>query len=136
MKRKDVERFSAVCRGFLRPRRACSISRLLLLSELWGGELSSLALERRLRHYGLVNPRVLLKEDAEGLIRRLERVDGVYWVLSERGRLVLTEAVRRMYNKPECVGSMEAAGGGDAQVAYQAELPLWRANDEGKELVC
>ena len=96
MKKEDVDRFSSVCRFFLRPRRPCSISRFLLLAELWGGELSSLALERRLKGYGLVNPRVLLNVSG-GLVHRLVREDGICWVLSERGEQVLTEAVRALY---------------------------------------
>lgn len=111
MKKEDVDRFSSVCRFFLRPRRPCSISRFLLLAELWGGELSSLALERRLKGYGLVNPRVLLN-DSGGLVHRLVREDGICWVLSERGEKVLTEAVRALYNDLE--GESRKGNKGDA----------------------
>lgn len=97
MKKGQIDRLSVICRSLLRTKRACSISRLLLMAELWEGPLSSLALERRMKAYGLTNPRVLLNGGGEGLVKRLELPDGIYWELSEHGRIVLTETVESMY---------------------------------------
>lgn len=89
-------RWGVLLRGLLRQNRECSLSKLLLLEELeeWGGELSSLALERRLKLKAL---RVLLADARrEGLIEvRQDKNDGKMWRLSEEGRRVLNDTKRR-----------------------------------------
>lgn len=97
MKSEHVDRFSVVCRSLLRTQRICSISRYLLMAELWEGPLSSLSLDRRMKAYGLKNPRVLLNKGAEGLVQKLHMPDGVYWQLTKRGRLVLKQAVEVLH---------------------------------------
>lgn len=83
-------KMKAVLRALLRQNRECSISMYLLLLELEEGELSSLALERRL---GIKAVRMLIHEAQDRQDRwityREEPGSGKMWRLTREGRNVL-----------------------------------------------
>lgn len=83
-------RLKNVLRALLRQTRECSISMYLLLLELDEGELSSLALERRL---GIKAVRMLIHEAQNRKDRwityREEPGSGKMWRLTKEGRGVL-----------------------------------------------
>ena len=86
-----------VLRALLRQNRECSLSMYLLLLELaHEEELSSLALERRLRLKGV---RTLIHDAQcrrERWIACREAPDGKFWRLTREGRAVLARLNARM----------------------------------------
>ena len=95
--------------GLLRPQRECSIGMYLLLLELYAdGELSSLALERRLKQAGLQNPRQYVHGAASnGWVRCIEHDDGKSWRLTATGNAVLAGVLRRLV----CTRAVKRASG-------------------------
>lgn len=95
-----------VLSALLRPRRDCSLSMYLLLLELYAdGELSAMAIERRLKLAGMTNPRQLF---AEGTMRRwivfAEDGDGKRWRLTSEGQAVVAGLLRRINCSQEVQG--------------------------------
>lgn len=90
-------KMKAVLRALLRQNRECSISMYLLLLELEDGELSSLALERRL---GIKAVRMLIHEAQDRRDRwityREEPGSGKIWRLTKEGRAVLNRMQKQM----------------------------------------
>lgn len=91
-----------VLSGLLRNQRDCGIGMYLLLLELagTGGPLSGLALVRRLKAVGMVNPRQeLTRGQVQRWIRAVDEVDGRKversWELTEAGRAVVAGVMRR-----------------------------------------
>ena len=104
----------------LRPRRACSISRLLMLAFLRSGEeVSSLALERRMRGVGVVNPRMVMRAD-DGFAVKVRREDGVYWRITGRGREELRK-LERFLRRDGVVPVLRSRGGAGAESGLCAE---------------
>lgn len=98
MKAAEREQLKRLLEALLRPQRACSIGMYLLLLELRSdGELSSLALERRLKQAGLKNPRQYVHGAASaGWVRCCEHEDGKCWVLTGAGHELVTGLMRRV----------------------------------------
>lgn len=90
-------KMKAVLRALLRQNRECSISMYLLLLELEDGELSSLALERRL---GIKAVRMLIHEAQDRRDRwityREEPGSGKIWRLTKEGRAVLNRMQKQI----------------------------------------
>lgn len=90
-------KIKAVLRALLRQNRECSISMYLMLQELEEGELSSLALERRL---GIKAVRMLIHEAQDRRDRwityREEEGSGKIWRLTKEGRAVLNRMQQQM----------------------------------------
>lgn len=101
----------AALSALLRPRRDCSLSMYLLLLELYtDGELSAMAIERRLKLAGMANPRQLF---CEGLAHRwlayTEDADGKRWRLTGEGQAVVAGLLCRM----SCRKGLEGDGGAE-----------------------
>lgn len=91
--------YSLVVSSLLRNARECSLPELLILLELEGaGELSTLALVRRLEERGVKNARMtILRAEAMQLIDCEQREDGKWWRMSAEGRAVLERALRKIW---------------------------------------
>lgn len=93
--------FARVAESMMRGNRECQISMLMLLTELaLDGELSSMALDRRLHKRGIKNVRMLLhmaQSRHERLIacRFDAHGDGRFWHLTQAGYDVLERAMKR-----------------------------------------
>lgn len=110
----------AVLEALLRQRRDCSIGMYVLLLELAGeDELSSLALDRRLRKTGMQNPRQLLSTAmSQGWIRPRDVEGSRFWRLTAAGRAVVAGLKRRVEAARQVQPRVKAA----LRVSGQMEL--------------
>lgn len=91
--------YAMVVSSLLRNERECSLSELLILLEIdEAGELSTLALERRLHAHGVKNARMVLTraEQLRFVVQADRREDGRWWRLTEKGEGVLRRAIERI----------------------------------------